>query len=165
MLNKNNPSKLKPVHQHNHNLFVVGTSVFMVAFVGSLLTDMSAWYINLPKVPFQPPNWIFGPVWSGLFLLIAWAAVIIANTHHEERNLALYVFGVNGVLNVLWSFLFFTLKDLQKSSFEILIFWLSIVLMIALSSKISKKAAWLLAPYLIWVSFAAYLNFTFWIAK
>ena len=137
----------------------------MVAFVGSLLTDMSTWYINLPKVPLQPPNWIFGPVWSGLFLLIAWAAVIIANSRHEERNLALYVFGINGVLNVLWSFLFFTLKDLQKSSFEIVIFWLSIVLMIALSSKISKKAAWLLAPYLIWVSFAMYLNFTFWIAK
>ncbi len=146
------------------SIFMVVCSVFMVAFVGSMLTDIGVWYANLPKIQLQPPNWVFGPAWTLLFILIAWSAIIIANSKSSQKKITLFIFGVNGVLNVLWSYLFFTLKNIPKSFAEITLLLASILLMIYFSLKVSKKAAVLLVPYLLWVSFATYLTYSYWIA-
>lgn len=143
---------------------MVGGSVALVAFMGSGFTDIGPWYEALPPIALQPPKWLFGPVWSTLFFLIAWAGVIIANSKNKHRNLALYLFGVNGVLNIYWTILFFTLRDIPKAMVEIAVLWFTIIFMIVASSKVDKKAAWLLAPYLIWVSFATYLNYAYLLA-
>lgn len=146
--------------------FIVIGSVFLVAFIGGMFTDIGPWYEQLPKIGLQPPKWIFGPVWTILFILIGLAALLVWNAKKADeklKNAAMFCFLANGILNVLWSFLFFTLKDISKSFTEILVLWISIALMILLSAKIDKKAAWLLVPYLVWVSFASYLTYSFWI--
>lgn len=154
--------KKKPQHPW-HKIFIVVMSVFLVAFIGGLFTDIGPWYAALPKPSFQPPNWLFGPVWFTLYVLTGWSALLVWTTpkaNQDNKNLALFTFATNGVLNILWSFLFFTLKDVSKAFTEITILWASIVLMIYLSSKVNKRAAWLLVPYLAWVSFASFLNYS-----
>lgn len=139
--------------------FAVGWIV-AVAGLGSLASDVGAWYAGLEKPSFTPPNWVFGPVWSLIYILTAaafipaWRAAAAARA---RRGLML-AYAVNGVLNVLWSFLFFTLQRPSLALVEIVPLWLSIVVMIALVRPLSRLSAWLLAPYLVWVTFATALN-------
>lgn len=153
----------KQTYSHE-SIIVVATLTFLVALMGGLLTDTGAWYDSLPAVALQPPKWLFGPVWLILFVLIAWSAVLVWNNKSKEKYLTLFMYGVNAVLNVFWVFLFFTLKSVSGAFMEIVVLWLSIFLMIFFSHKINKKAAWLLVPYFIWVGFALYLNYNFWLA-
>ncbi len=131
--------------------------------IGSLFTRPSipTWYATLVKSPINPPAWLFAPVWTTLFLLMAIASFLIWKKGWEKREVrrALGIFLGQLILNILWSILFFGLHSPLAAFVEIIILWLTILWTILAFRKISKIAAWLLAPYILWVSFAAVLNF------
>ena len=138
----------------------------MAGVVGSAFTrpSISSWYAALRKPTFTPPNWLFGPVWISLFLLMGISAYLIWSKGIQNREviIALSIFGIQLVLNILWSFFFFKLQSPFYAFIEILMLWLAILLTIIYFFKISRTASFLLFPYIFWVSFAAILNFYIW---
>lgn len=141
-------------------LAIAAAAAFVVAGAGGALTDLGPWYYALRKPAWQPPDWLFGPAWTLIFALTALAA---AQTWRRivdparRRRLTL-LFAANGVLNVLWSLLFFHLKRPDWALVEVVLLWLSIVALIAAVAPHWRPAVWLLAPYLAWVTFAATVN-------
>ncbi len=135
-------------------------------FIGSLFTTPSipTWYAALRKPLFNPPNSVFGPVWTTLFLLMGISAYLIWRKGFHDKNvkIALLIFIVQLLLNVFWSFLFFGLHSLSYAFFEIIFLWLAILVTVLSFMNISKPAGILLLPYLLWVSFASVLNFSLW---
>lgn len=135
--------------------------------IGSLftLTAVREWYSTLIRPSFAPPSWVFGPVWTTLFALMGIAAWLVWSKGIKRRNVkvALGIFLAQLVLNTVWSLLFFGLHSPGGALIEIVFLWAAIAASIIAFAKISKPAAWLLAPYILWVSFAAYLNYSFWI--
>ncbi|MCC6934212.1 MAG: tryptophan-rich sensory protein [Candidatus Yanofskybacteria bacterium] len=135
--------------------------------VGSLFTTpaIPGWYAGLLKPAVAPPNWVFAPVWTTLFLLMGIAAFLVWQKGLGRRDvrIALGVFVGQLALNTLWSVLFFGLRAPGAAFVEILILWLGIAATIVAFAKISRPAAWLLVPYILWVSFAAYLNAALWL--
>jgi benzodiazapine receptor len=138
----------------------------LAGFIGSLFTTPSipTWYTAISKPSFTPPNAVFGPVWTTLFLLMGISAYLIWRKGLQEKNvkLALLIFIVQLGLNVLWSILFFGLHSPFSAFIEIIILWLVILATFFYFIKISKPAGILLLPYLIWVAFAAILNYSLW---
>ena len=132
--------------------------------VGSLFTSPSipTWYASLQKPNFNPPNWIFAPVWTILFLLMGVSLYLIWSKGLRDKKVktAFFIFAIQLILNMLWSFLFFGLQSPLYAFIEIIILWMAILLTIASFYKISKIAGYLLLPYILWVSFAAVLNFS-----
>ena len=141
---------------------VAVASVSIVAVIGGLLTDVGPWYESLRFPPFRPPNWLFGPAWTVIFILIATSGVIAwdhAPDAATKRNL-LILFAVNAILNVLWSPLFFKLRRPDWAFRELIAFWLSVLALVVFISGVSATAAWIIAPYLVWVTFAGLLNWS-----
>lgn len=139
---------------------VAVAAVVVVAVVGGLMTDVGPWYESLRFPRLRPPNWLFGPAWTVIFALIATAGVFAWNdapNASARRELAA-LFAVNGLLNLGWSPLFFKLRRPDWAVLELVLFWLSIVALIVTIAPFSARAAWLLAPYLAWVTFAGWLN-------
>ena len=134
--------------------------------VGSLFTmsAIPAWYVTLAKPVLNPPSWIFGPVWTTLYLLMGVAAFLVWNKGSDRKDVrkALYVFLLQLVLNAAWSIIFFGLHSPLWAFVDIIAMWLAVVWTMTLFYKISKPAMWLLVPYILWVSFAAYLNYSIW---
>ena len=148
----------------NVSRLVVAIFVCQLAGIaGSAFTRASipTWYATLQKPAFTPPNWLFAPVWSSLFLLMGIAAYLIWNKGMQNREvrIALFIFGIQLVLNIFWSFFFFKLQSPLYGFIEIVILWLAILLTVIYFLRISGTASLLLLPYLFWVSFAAVLNF------
>ena len=133
-------------------------------FIGSLFTQSSVgtWYQTLKKPPLNPPDWIFAPVWTALFCLMGVSAYIVWEKGLDNRPVraALMIFCLQLVLNSLWSVLFFGLKSPQYAFYEIFLLWAAIVATIWKFWPISPWAGALLLPYILWVSFAVYLNFS-----
>jgi tryptophan-rich sensory protein len=138
----------------------------LAGFIGSLFTTpaIPTWYKTLTKPAFNPPNSIFSPVWIILFLLMGISLFLVWQKNQKDRNvkIALLFFTVQLVLNTFWSILFFGLKSPLWAFIEIIILWFAILLTIIKFFKVSKPAALLLLPYILWVSFAAFLNFSLW---
>jgi len=134
----------------------------LAGFIGSLFTTPSipTWYATLQKPIITPPNWIFAPVWTFLFLLMGISLYLILE---KKIKRALTYFSKQLILNILWSVIFFGLHKLLLAFIEIIILWIFIFLTIMSSYKKSKPAAFLLIPYLLWVSFASVLNLFFYI--
>lgn len=134
--------------------------------VGSVFTapQIPGWYAGLAKSPLNPPAWVFGPVWTVLFILMGISLFLVwrEGIERPDVRVALLVFGVQLVLNVLWSVLFFGLQSSFLAFLEIIVLWCAILATIVLSARVSTAAAWLLVPYLLWVSFAAYLTWAVW---
>lgn len=132
----------------------------LVAVLGFLATDLEGWYEQLVKPAWQPPDWLFGPVWTLIYALAAMAGVLAwrAASDDAARTRILTLFAVNGFLNVLWSLLFFRLQRPDWALAEVALLWLSIVVLIVVLRSYSRTTTWLLLPYLAWVSFAAVLN-------
>lgn len=134
--------------------------------IGSFFTigSVKDWYPVLVKPALNPPAWIFGPVWTTLFALMGVAAFMVWKKGLDRRDvkIALGIFLGQLVLNTLWSIIFFGLHSPGGAFVEIIFLWLSILATIIAFAKISKPAAWLLAPYILWVSFAGYLNWAIW---
>ncbi len=133
---------------------------------GSLATlpAIPTWYASLIKPELAPPNWVFGPVWTTLFVCMGVAAFLIwkKGTNKKEVRIALLAFAVQLALNVLWSVVFFGMQNLGAAFLEVVIFWLAILTTTALFWKLSRPAAYLMLPYLAWVSFASYLTYMLW---
>jgi translocator protein len=135
---------------------------FGAAALGSVATtpQIATWYAGLHKPFFNPPNWIFGPVWTLLFAMMAIAAWLVweKGLGRKEGQSALIVFLEQLAVNVLWSFLFFAWHSLWGAFAGIIVLWILILLTILQFKKIDKTAAWLLVPYILWVSFASLVN-------
>ncbi len=134
--------------------------------IGAIFTaqSVSNWYAALNRPYFSPPNWIFAPVWTILYLLMGLSLYLVWKKGLENKQVktGVMVFLFQLFLNSLWSFLFFGLQSSFYAFIGIIFLWLAILITIIIFSKISKKAAYLLLPYIIWVSFAALLNFNIW---
>ena len=133
----------------------------LVALVGGLATEIGPWYRALQKPPFQPPDWLFGPAWTVIFALTAIAAADCWRhaLSASDRQRVVVAFVANGLLNVLWSVLFFKLRRPDWALAEVALLWLSIVWLIVVARPLSARAMALLVPYLAWVSFASILNY------
>lgn len=125
---------------------------------------VDGWYAAAIKPSFNPPNWIFAPVWTALYILMGIALYLIWKSEAEKniKQTALILFAVQLVLNFFWSFIFFSLQQTGWAFVEIIVMWLAIFFTILWFGKISSTAAWLLVPYISWVSFASLLNFYIW---
>ncbi len=110
---------------------------------------------------FAPPPWVFGPVWTTLYLLIATSGYLISKSHNNLAGLALALWCVQMTANTIWTPVFFGAFDLKGSLFVIAILWLSITVYIPIALKANRLAGYLFTPYWLWVSFAAYLNFSY----
>lgn len=133
-----------------------------VAFIGGLMTDLGPWYEQLEQPSWQPPDWLFGPAWTTVFALTALAGVLAwrkSETREARQNLLIF-FSLNATLNVTWSLLFFRLQRPDWALVEVALLWLSIVALIVVCGRRRTAAGWLLVPYLAWVSFASFLNYT-----
>ncbi len=141
---------------------IAALAALALAILGGLSTDIGPWYRALHKPPWQPPDWLFGPVWTTIYALSASAGVLAWRAAKEppRREWIIGLFALNGFVNVLWSLLFFRLRRPDWALAEVGLLWLSIVLLIVVLGRWSKPAGWLLAPYLAWVSFASVLNYT-----
>jgi len=143
-------------------LIICFVVVYGIAFIGSVFTSGNAntsWYQKI-KPAITPPNYVFPIVWNILFFLIALSLYFAwINSKKKQKKIVAFVFGINLLLNVFWSFLFFYLKRPIFSFVELILLEISIIIMIFVTKKIDKKAAWLLVPYLLWVLFAGVLNY------
>lgn len=139
----------------------------MAGVIGSFFTtpSIATWYESLEKPSFAPPNWAFAPVWISLFTLmgISLYLIWIKGWKNKKVKISLLIFGVQLILNTLWSFLFFGLQSPFYGLIEIVVLWIVIAATILTFLKISKKASFLLLPYIVWVTIAAILNFYIWI--
>lgn len=135
----------------------------LAGIIGSLFTfsAIPTWYATLTKPELNPPSWIFGPVWTTLYLLMGVSAFLIWHKGWARRDvkIALSVYGVQLVLNALWSIVFFGMQSPGLALVNIALLFVSIVLTMILFYKISRPAMYLLIPYILWVSFASYLNY------
>jgi benzodiazapine receptor len=138
----------------------------LAGFIGSIFTTPAIpnWYANINKPSFNPPNWVFAPVWTTLYLLMGIALFLVLRKGLSEKGIktAFAVFVLQLVLNSLWSFLFFGLKSPLAAFIEIIFLLIAILISIILFFRISRVAGALLIPYIIWVSFASVLNFAIW---
>ena len=127
-------------------------------------SEIPTWYVTLNKPSFNPPNWIFAPVWTTLYFLmgISFWLVWKSNAAAAIKNKAITYFIIQLILNFFWSIIFFSFHQLGIALAEIIILWIFILLSFMAFYPISKPAAYLLLPYLLWVSFATILNFSIW---
>jgi tryptophan-rich sensory protein len=141
---------------------VAGGLAFLALGAGGVLTEIGPWYRGLRKPSWQPPDWLFGPAWTLIFIGVGWSAGLSWKVAPNDgwRWAIGAAFGVNLVLNIIWSLLFFKLRRPDWALVEVVPLWLSILLLMVLIGCISGFGAALLAPYLAWVAFAAYLNRT-----
>jgi len=155
---------------------------------GSVFTssEIGVWYKNLKKPAFNPPNWVFGPVWTIVFILMGVSLYLVWSKKWEPRkrigqdealnslsqkflsgawrrlNIVL-IFGTQFVLNILWSVIFFGLHNPGVAFFELLMLWFAVVFTMVNFRRVSKATTWLLFPYILWISFAGILNYFVWI--
>lgn len=127
-------------------------------------TGVNGWYAVANKPWFNPPNWIFAPVWTMLYVLMGIALFLVwrAETDKTIKQTAIVLFAVQLILNFFWSIIFFKLQQPGWAFAEIIVMWVMILLTILWFAKISRAAAWLLVPYISWVSFASVLNYSIW---
>lgn len=152
------------------NILTLAASIVLcqlAGLIGSLATvpAIPTWYESLKKPFFNPPNWIFGPVWTGLYALMG-VSLFLAWQRRQDNTqvkIALVFFFLQLILNVLWSVAFFGLRSPLLGLMDIVLLWTAIFLTIRKFLNISRAAGLLLVPYMLWVSFAVLLNFSFWL--
>lgn len=138
----------------------------LAGIIGSIFTfnAIPTWYATLNKPAFSPPNWLFGPVWTTLYLLMGISLFLVLRKGFKKKGVraASIIFGIQLMLNALWSIIFFGLGNIGFAFFWILLLWFFILLTMIEFYRISKPASFLLLPYILWVSFASALNFAVW---
>jgi tryptophan-rich sensory protein len=129
--------------------------------VGGLATEIGPWYKNLKKPSWQPPDWLFGPAWTLILGLAAWAAVLAYNGAGDQagKTAVVILYSVNLVFHFIWSPLFFKFKRPDLALIEVVFLWGSVLALCVTLRQFSVTASWLIVPYLVWVSFAACLNY------
>lgn len=128
-------------------------------------TEISTWYSGIAKPSFNPPSWVFGPVWTTLYLLMGIALFLIWERGQDKNKIRsfAFVFICQLILNSLWSIIFFGMHNIGLALIEIVILWVSILFTIILAYRVYRISAYLLLPYILWATFAVYLNFSIWI--
>jgi translocator protein len=131
-----------------------------VAMLGMTMTDLGPWYRSLEQPAWAPADPVYGAAWTLIFALAAASAVLAWRAAPDRRAVETLIglFALNGFLNVMWSLLFFRLRRPDWALGEVVVLWLSIVLLMLVTGRYSKAAAWLLLPYLLWVTVAGLLN-------
>jgi len=135
--------------------------MFAVGAVGGLATEVGPWYRQLAKPSWHPPDWLFGPAWTLIYICIivavgrAWNVIDAA-----DKSALMLLLAVNLGLNVLWSVLFFTLRRPAWALLEVAGLWISIAALLVFLYRIDPISGQLMLPYLVWVTFAAYLTLT-----
>jgi len=144
-------------------------SILIPLAVGSLSgfytsSGVNGWYALANKPWFNPPNWVFAPVWTLLYILMGIAFYLVWNAKTEKslKQIAMLFFVLQLVLNFFWSVIFFKAQQPGWAFAEIMVMWVMILLTIIWFGKISSTAAWLMVPYICWVSFATVLNYAIW---
>jgi tryptophan-rich sensory protein len=134
---------------------------FAAGAIGAIFTASAipTWYATLIKPSFNPPSWLFAPAWSILYILMGIAFYLVWQTSKENKKIAYIAFFTQLVLNALWSIIFFGFHNLSLAFGEIVILWFAILWTFISFYKISRPASYLLIPYILWVIFAAILNF------
>ncbi len=149
------------------NYFLIPLIVFIIAVLGNYFTSqgLDPWYRNLTKPDWTPSGGFIGAVWTFLYFLVAFSVILFFNRYKKEKNfkLIIYLFILNGFLNMTWSLLFFGFNYLFLSFIHINLLNLTIVFLIFLIWPISKKISVMLFPYFVWVSVATTLNYFIWI--
>ena len=147
-------------------LFICLLIPVVIGAVSGFFTSegVQGWYKTLVKPSFNPPNWLFAPVWTTLYVMMGIACYLVWKSEkaEPEKRQALTLYGIQLVLNFFWSIIFFYLEQPGWAFVEIIFLWIFILLTILSFRKISIAAAWLLVPYICWVSFASLLNFYIW---
>jgi tryptophan-rich sensory protein len=139
-------------------------SILLPLSLGSIagiftVQSVPEWYATLNRPSFNPPNWIFGPVWTALYILMGISLFLIWKQDvSKERNLAILAFLFQLLLNFGWSFIFFYFNMIGFALIEIILLWISIAIMLVLFYKIKPMASYINLPYLLWVTFATILN-------
>ncbi|MFZ1110575.1 MAG: TspO/MBR family protein [Rhodomicrobium sp.] len=143
-------------------LFIAFVAAQAVGGLGALTTDLGTWYKALNKPWWQPPDWLFGPAWTAIFALAALSAVYAWRSAPTKasRETILVLFLSNAFFNLFWSALFFRIQRPDWALIEVGALWASVLIPILVLSRYSKTAAWLLVPYISWVTFAGILNYT-----
>jgi tryptophan-rich sensory protein len=141
---------------------VAAGGVTVLALAGMMLTPLGPWYFALRKPSWQPPDWAFGPAWTIIFILEAASAVIgwQSTRAADDAGPLIIAYVANGLFNILWSLLFFTLRRPDWALYEVGFLWLSVLAMILVLHHDAGSAWIFLLPYLLWVSFASFLNYT-----
>lgn len=121
-------------------------------------SNIQSWYITLIKPSFNPPNYLFGPVWTTLYIIMGISFYMIWSSTKINKNKLIGIYLFQLILNFLWSFIFFKYHAIGIAAVEIVVLWLSILTMIIMFYKNNKWAALINIPYLLWVSFASVLN-------
>ena len=127
-------------------------------------TGVGSWYQTIQKPSWNPPGWIFGPVWTLLYILMGVALYLVwkSDAAPALKRTAIILFSIQLVLNFFWSLIFFNQHAIGWALVEIIVLWLSILATIFVFARINNTAAWLLVPYISWVSFAGILTYTIW---
>ncbi len=142
-------------------VILAAMAALIVAAGGATITDLGPWYQSLTQPGWAPPGWLYGVAWTLIFALAAMASLAAwraAPTRNARTNV-IGLFAFNGFLNVLWSLLFFRVQRPDWALIEVAALWLSVAVLIVYCGRFSKTAAWLLLPYIAWVSVAAALNY------
>jgi tryptophan-rich sensory protein len=151
----------KRVKRFNFKVLIISIIlVFLVAFIGSIFTSSqvnSSWYQQV-KPAITPPNWVFPIVWNILFLLIG-ISLFYAWTSSRDKKTIAFLYAVNLILNAAWSYFYFTLHNAGLAFIDLIGIWITLLILIIYTRKISKKASYLLIPYLVWITFAGILNY------
>lgn len=139
----------------------------LIGILGSTVTiaEIPTWYAGLIRPPFNPPSWVFGPVWTTLYALMGVAAYRISRVKKKRRLVkgALGLFAMQLFLNCIWSFLFFGKHDIPLAFVDIALLWIVLIVLVVKFEKLDTIAGYLMVPYVFWVSFALILNYAFWI--
>ena len=148
-------------------LFISILIPLLVGGIASYFTSsgVEGWYATANKPWFNPPNWIFAPVWTALYVMMGIALYLVWRTEtisSSVKQTAVLLFVIQLTLNFFWSLIFFKLQQPGWAFAEIIVMWLAILFTILWFGKISSTAAWLLVPYICWVSFASVLNYAIW---
>lgn len=157
----------KNIKKHTTKLIVSIVACLAAGAIGSVFTRSAipTWYATLQKPVFSPPNWLFAPVWTLLYILMGIAAFLVWRKGLENRQvrIALIVFLIQLILNALWSVVFFGLESPLSGLIVISILWVAILVTVIKFFRLSRVASALLWPYLLWVTFAAGLNASIWL--
>jgi len=151
----------------NYKRLIISLALPQLAgIIGSFFTTpaISTWYATLQRPSFSPPNWIFGPVWIILYILMGISVYLIWQQIEKNKTAkgALWLFWVHLVFNASWSIIFFGLQNPGLAFINIIIIWLLIIALMIKFWKINRWATYLLIPYLLWVGFASVLNYFIW---
>lgn len=142
-------------------VIAAAVAAIAIAAIGGALTDLGPWYQSLKEPRWKPPDAAFGPIWTAIFALAAASAVVSWNSERRaaQRQQIVGLFAANGLLNIVWSLLFFQMRRPDLALTEVALLWLSILVLIVFLYRRSRLASAFLVPYLVWVSIASVLNY------